>query len=352
MEVTKKEFGIIENKTISLYTLTNSNGMEMNVTNYGCIVTSIKVPDKNGQINDIVLGFNELKDYLEDNPYFGCVVGRYGNRIANGKFSINGNEYILAQNDGTNNLHGGVKGFNKQVWSADEIKNDTYAGIEFKYLSKDGEEGFPGDLSVTVTYTINDNNEFKIDYKATTDKITICNLTHHSYFNLAGERSGSILDHQILIKANKYTPVDSNIITTGELADVSGSPFDLRVPTTIGNHINDDNPQLKYAGGYDHNWVIDRPDGSKELLLAATVKDPGTGRKMDVLTTEPGIQFYSGNFLDGTLTGKSGLKYQFRSGLCLETQHFPDSPNKPGFPTTILKPGQLYNTSTIYKFYC
>ena len=351
MQINKKEFGVIDNKIIELYTLTNNNNLELNVTNYGCIVTSIKMPDKTGKIKDIVLGFNDLESYLNDNPYFGCIVGRYGNRIANGKFSLNGNEYTLTQNEGANNLHGGIKGFNKKIWDATEIKNDTSVGIEFKYISKDGEEGFPGNLAITVIYTINDNNEFKIDYKATTDKETICNLTHHSYFNLSGESSGTILDHQIMINANKYTPIGSDLITTGELADVTGTPFDFRTLTTIGNHINDDNTQLKYAGGYDHNWVIDRLEGSKELLLAATVKDPKSGRKMDVLTTEPGIQFYSGNFLDGTLIGKSGLKYQFRSGLCLESQHFPDSPNKPRFPSTTLKPDQTYTTTTIYKFH-
>lgn len=350
--IKKEKFGVFEGKNVDIYTLTNKKGIEMKVTNYGCIVTSLKVPDKSGKINDIVLGFNELQSYLKKNPYFGAIIGRYGNRIANSKFSLNGKEYNLAKNDGPNNLHGGIKGFDKVIWDAGEIKDNKSIGIEFKYLSKDGEEGFPGNLSVTVTYTINDNNEFKIGYKAETDSITICNLTHHTYFNFSGEGSGSILDHQVLIKSRRFTPIDSTLIPTGELADVTGTPFDFRSPAAIGKRINEDNLQLRYGGGYDHNWVLDRTDNSKELILAASVYDPKSERKMDVLTTEPGIQMYSGNFLDGTLIGKSGKKYEKRSGFCLETQHYPDSPNKPDFPTTTLEPGKIYSTSTVYKFYC
>ncbi len=352
LNINKKDFGDVNNKPVFLFTLTNNNNIEISITNYGGTVTSLKVPDKTGQVKDIVLGFNDLKSYLNDHPYFGSIIGRYGNRIANGKFSLNGKEYILAKNNGTNNLHGGIKGFDKQIWNVNEIKDKSSVGIELTYLSKDGEEGFPGNLSVAVTYTINNNNEFRIDYKATTDIVTICNLTNHSYFNLSGEGNGSILDHEVMIKANKYTPINSSLITTGELADVTGTPFDFQTPTPIGKNINEDNLQLKYAGGYDHNYVLDKPKDSKALLLAATVNNPKSGRSMDVLTTEPGIQFYSGNFLDGTLVGKSGKNYNQRYGFCLETQHYPDSPNKPNFPSTILEPGQTYLTSTIYKFYC
>ncbi len=350
--IKKTKFGIVESKNIDIYTLTYKNGIEMKVTNYGCIVTSLKVPDKSGNMDDIVLGFNDLQTYLKGHPYFGAIIGRYGNRIANSKFSLKGKVYLLAKNDGPNNLHGGNKGFDKVVWDAIEIKDNKFAGIEFKYLSKDGEEGFPGNLSVTVTYTINDNNEFKIDYKAKTDAITICNLTHHIYFNLSGEGNGSILDHQAMIRSRRFTPIDSTLIPTGELADVTGTPFDFRSSTAIGRHINEDNMQLKYGGGYDHNWILDKLSDSKKVSIAASVYDPKSGRKMDVLTTEPGIQMYSGNFLDGTLIGKSGKKYEKRSGFCLETQHYPDSPNKPDFPTTILEPGRTYSTTTVYKFYC
>lgn len=352
LSIKKAKFGEVEGKNVDIFTLANRNGVEMKVTNYGCIVTSLKVPGKFEKADDVVLGFNDLQSYLKKNPYFGAIIGRYGNRIANSRFSLNGKEYILAKNDGSNNLHGGIKGFDKVIWDAAEIKDDESVGIEFKYLSKDGEEGFPGNLSVIVTYTINDNNEFKIDYKAKTDAVTVCNLTHHTYFNLSGEGSGSILDHQVMIKSSRITPIDTTLIPTGELADVAGTPFDFRESTVIGKRINEDNLQLKYGGGYDHNWILNRTGNSKDLILAASVYDPKSGRKMDVLTTEPGIQMYTGNFLDGTLIGKSGKKYKKRSGFCLETQHYPDSPNKTDFPTTTLEPGQMYFTTTIYKFYC
>jgi aldose 1-epimerase len=349
-KVEKAPFGTVDGKAVDIYTITNAKGVEMKVTNYGGIVTSLRVPDRNGAMADIVLGFNDVDSYVKGSPYFGCIVGRYGNRIGGAKFTLDGKEYRLAANNGPNSLHGGVKGFDKQVWDANEINRKTLAGVEFTYVSRDGEEGFPGTLTTKVTYTLSNRNEFKITYKATTDKPTICNLTHHSYFNLAGEGSGDILGTEITLKCSKYTPIDSVLIPTGELADVAGTPFDFREPTVIGARVNEDNQQLKFGLGYDHNWAIDRK-GQKGLVLAATAFDPASGRCMDVLTTEPGIQMYVGNFLDGTLTGKSGKPYIYRSGFCLETQHYPDSPNKPGWPSVTLKPGKVYKTTTVYKFY-
>jgi aldose 1-epimerase len=356
LKIEKGPFGTVDGNAVDLYTLTNDKGVEMKVTTYGATVTSLKVPDKAGALADIVLGFNDVSGYvnpafLKANPYFGAAIGRYGNRIGNAKFMLEGKEYSLAKNNGPNNLHGGVKGFDKRIWTAKEVKGKTSVGLEFTYVSKDSEEGFPGTLTAKITYTLTDSNEFKIDYNATTDKPTICNLTHHSYFNLAGEGTGDILGHEVMIKASKFTPVDSTLITTGELKPVAGTPFDFLKSTAIGARINDTNEQLKFGKGYDHNWVIDKTKGSSSLILAATVVEPKSGRCMDVLTTEPGIQMYSGNFLDGSLTGKSGKAYQHRFGFCLETQHYPDSPNKPAFPTTELKPGQTYKTSTVYKFY-
>jgi aldose 1-epimerase len=355
LAIEKAPFGTVDGKAVDLYTLTNAKGVEMKVTNYGGTVTSLKVPDKAGQMGDIVLGFNDAAGYvgpafLKANPYFGAIIGRYGNRIGGAKFTLEGKECTLAKNNGPNNLHGGSKGFDKVIWDAKEIKGKTSVGLEFTYVSKDGEEGFPGTLTATVTYTLTNNNEFKIDYKATTDKPTICNLTHHSYFNLSGEGSGDILGTEIQLNASKYTPVDSTLITTGEFIDVKGTPFDFLKSTAIGARVNEDNEQLKFGKGYDHNWVIDRK-GQNGLVLAATAYDPKSGRAMDVLTTEPGIQMYVGNFLDGTLVGKSGKNYTHRSGFCLETQHYPDSPNKPKWPSVELKPGQTYKTSTVYKFY-
>jgi aldose 1-epimerase len=351
LKIEKGPFGSVDGKSVDLYTLTNDKGMEMKVTNYGCIVTSLKVPDKAGKAGDVVLGYNDVASYVKNNPYFGAAIGRYGNRIGGAKFTLDGKDYLLEKNNGPNSLHGGKKGFDKVIWDAKEVNGKNSVGVEFSYVSKDGEEGFPGNLSIKITYTVTDNNEFKVDYSATTDKTTICNLTHHSYFNLAGEGASDILGHELMIKASKYTPVDSTLITTGELALVAGTPFDFLKPTAIGSRIGVENIQLKYGLGYDHNWVLDRPANSKDLLLAATVAEPKSGRCMDVLTTEPGLQFYSGNFLDGTITGKSGQVYKHRYGFCLESQHFPDSPNKPKFPSTVLKPGETYKTSTVYKFY-
>jgi aldose 1-epimerase len=352
--IVKQPFGSVDSVPVDLYTLTNSKGAEMKVMTYGGIVTSLKVPDKAGVMGDIVLGFNDVGGYtgpayLKANPYFGAIIGRYGNRIGGAKFTVEGTKCVLAANNGPNSLHGGPTGFHKRIWAAKEVKGQGSVGIELTYTSKDGEEGFPGNLAVAVTYTLTDNNELKIDYKATTDKVTICNLTHHSYFNLSGEGSGDILGTEITIPSSKYTPVDSTLITTGELADVTGTPFDFRTATAIGARVNDSNQQLKYGKGYDHNWVIDRTGPG--LVLCATAYDPKSGRAMDVLTTEPGVQMYVGNFLDGSLTGKSGKVYNFRNAFCLETQHYPDSPNKPAFPSVTLKPGDTYSTSTVYKFY-
>lgn len=349
MKIEKKPWGEVEGKKVDLYTLTNAKGVVMTVTNYGGIVVSLLVSDKAGKMGDIVLGYNDVASYVKNNPYFGCIVGRYGNRIGKAKFTLDGKEYKLAVNNGENSLHGGVKGFDKVVWDAKEVKEKDAVGVELKYLSKDMEEGFPGNLSVTITYWLTNNDEFKIDYHATTDKPTVVNLTHHTYFNLAGEGSGDILGHELMLHADKYTPVDAGLIPTGKLDPVEGTPMDFRKATAIGARIDADFEQLKFGKGYDHNWVV-KKEKPGEMELAATVYEPKSGRFMEVLTTEPGIQFYAGNFLDGSITGKSGKAYALRNGLCLETQHYPDSPNKPDFPSVVLKPGATYKTSTIYKF--
>lgn len=349
LSIEKQPFGEVDGKKVNLYTLTNANKIEMKVTNYGGIITSLKVPDKNGHFDDIVLGYNTLAEYIKNNPYFGAIIGRYGNRIKLGKFTLEGNEYTLATNNPPNALHGGPKGFDKVVWDAKTTQDSNSVSIQFSYLSKDGEEGYPGDLNVIVTYILTNENELKIDYLATTDKPTIVNLTNHTYWNFAGEGSGDILNHQLMINADKYTPVDNTLIPTGEIASVEGTPMDFRVPTAIGSRIDDDFEQLKFGKGYDHNWVLNKSI-ENEMTLAATVFEPTNGRYMEIYTTEPGIQFYSGNFLDGSIVGKSGKKYEFRDGFCLETQHYPDSPNKPNFPSTVLRPGETYETTTLHKF--
>ncbi len=343
----KQSFGKTETgDQVELYTLTNSKGVAAAITNYGGILVSLKVPDRAGKLADVVLGHDELDNYKAKSPYFGAIVGRYGNRIGKAKFTLNGIEYKLARNDGENSLHGGIKGFDKALWNAKEI--DGGKGLELTYLSKDGEEGFPGNLAVTVIYSLNDENELKIDYSATTDKDTVVNLTNHSYFNLAGQGEGDVLGHQVTINADRFTPVDAGLIPTGELKPVEGTPFDFRTPHTIGARINDKDEQLALGRGYDHNFVINRT--AEGLIAAVRVSEPKTGRVMEVLTTEPGVQFYTGNFLDGTITGKGGKVYQQRYGFCFETQHFPDSPNKPGFPSVVLKPGGRYHTTTLYRF--
>jgi aldose 1-epimerase len=331
-----------EGQPVELYTLTNAKGSEARIMTYGGVVVSLKIPDRSGGFGDVVAGFDNLEGYLTPPPYFGAIIGRYGNRIGGGRFSLGGMEYQLAKNDGANHLHGGVRGFDKRVWSAKPLSPQS---LELSYLSKDGEEGYPGNLSATVTYTLTDAHELRIEYSATTDKETVVNLTNHSYFNLAGE--GDILGHQVLIHADRFTPVDKGLIPTGELKSVAGTPFDFQMAKTIGERIEQKDEQLILGRGYDHNWVLNRAGSGLET--AAKVTDPKSGRVMEVLTTEPGLQFYTGNFLDGTLKGK-GRVYTRRSAFCMETQHFPDSPNKPAFPSTVLKPGDTYRTTTVYRF--
>ena len=339
-------------QAVSLYTLTNRAGAEAAILNYGGILVSLKMPDRTGKLADVVLGFENIDGYLQDKSYLGALVGRYGNRIALGKFSLGGTTYTLARNNGANSLHGGDVGFNRKMWTAREVSVQGDPSLELKYVSKAGEEGYPGTLSVTVVYTLMADNALKIAYSATTDAETVVNLTNHAYFNLGGQGEGDILQHEVILHADRYTPVSDALIPTGELASVKGTPFDFQTPTAIGARINQDNQQLKYGHGYDHNWVLSGHEGnaSTEPALAAEVYEPKSGRVMKVLTTEPGIQFYTGNFLDGTAHGKGGKVYNQRYAFCLETQHFPDSPNHPNFPSTVLKPGQQYRTTTVYKF--
>lgn len=335
----------IDGKKVQLYSLKNKNGLELWVTNFGLRVVSLITPDKNGQFADIVLGYKTIDEYINDNSFFGGVVGRFGNRLDLGKFTIDNQNFQVTINDGINSLHGGKRGFDKVVWDAVPAVNS----ITFTYVSPDMEEGYPGALTAVVKYTLTDDNEFKIEYEATTDKPTIVNLTQHSYFNLRGEGYSTILDHNLEINADKFTPVDSTLIPTGELMPVDSTPFDFRIPKLIGLQINDtQNEQLKFGGGYDHNWVL-RKD-STELSFAVRLTDTTSGRVLEVYTTEPGLQFYSGNFLNGKIVGKSGKPYQYRSAIVLETQHFPDSPNQTNFPNTILKPGEKYTQTCIYKF--
>jgi len=334
---------------VTVYKLRNAHGVEAQITNYGGILMSLKVPDRNGKFDDVVLGFNTPEDYMKKNdPYFGAIIGRYGNRIAKGRFKLNGVEYKLAVNNGENHLHGGIKGFDKVVWTGRETRTKDGPAVVLTYLSKDGEEGYPGNLRVTVVYRLTNNNELRIDYSATTDKDTVLNLTHHSYFNFLGEGNGDILNHQVKIDADEFVPTDAGSIPLGTLSKVVGTPFDFLKSTAIGARINDDNEQLKLGNGYDHTFVIRGRAGT--LRHAASVYEPTTGRTMEVFTTEPGMQLYTGNFLNGTLTGKSGKPYPRRSGFCLETQHYPDSPNQPSFPTTTLRKGAAYHSTTIYKF--
>ncbi len=327
-----------------LFTLKNSNGVTVTITNYGGKVVSLFVPDNNGELADIVLGYDNIKETVNGNPYFGAIIGRYANRIAKGKFSIDGKEYALDTNNGPNALHGGIVGYNDVVFDAEQEANR----LVLKHHDPDMHEGYPGNVDVTVVYELTDDNELKITYDAVTDKPTIINLTNHSFFNLHGEGSGTILDHHLLINADRYTPIDSTLIPTGELASVKGSSFDFTQLTPIGEHINDDNEQIRNGGGFDHNWVLNGENGT--MKLAAKVEEPKSGRVMEVYTTEPGLQFYAGNFLDGSDVGKGGKRYEYRTAFCLETQHFPDSPNHPDFPSTILRPGEKYHSETVYKF--
>jgi aldose 1-epimerase len=335
-----------DGRSVHLYTLRNVNAMEATITDHGATLVSLKVPDRFGDFADVVLGFDDLNGYVRSQTYFGATVGRYANRIAHGRFTLDGVEYHLAQNDGENSLHGGLKGFDRVLWGATDVSAEQ-PSLELTYLSKDGEEGYPGNLSVHVRYTLSSSDELRIEYAARTDKDTIINLTNHSYFNLSGAGSGDILGHVLEIAADRYTPINWELIPTGQLESVENSPFDFRKPTTVGSRIESDNEQLKLAGGYDHNFVL---NGAGALSFAARVTEPASGRVLEVFTSQVGMQFYSGNFLNGTARGKQGVEYQRRSGLCLETQHFPDSPNHANFPSTVLKAGETFESTTVYRF--
>ncbi len=347
--IKKEVFGTTrDGKSVDLYTLTNHHGMEVWAMTYGGVIVSLRVPDQKGQLDDVVLGYDKLEGYLTKGSYFGAIIGRYGNRIAKGKFTLDGKPYTLPVNDGPNSLHGGIKGFDKVVWKSEPFEKPDEVGVVFWYTSADGEEGYPGNLKVTVSYTLNDKNELVLDYHATTDKPTPVNLTNHTYFNLAGVGKGDVLGHEVKLNAEHFTPIDGTLIPTGKIATVKGTPLDFTKPTAIGARIEQKDAQLNFAHGYDHNFVVKR--SAEGLTLTARVYEPTTGRVMEVFTTEPGVQFYTGNFLDGTITGKQGRVYQRRYAFCLETQHYPDSPNQPAFPSTILRPGQTYHTTTVYKF--
>jgi aldose 1-epimerase len=346
MDLRQQPFGTVNGVPVNLYTLSNDNGLSAGITNYGGIIVSLLAPNRDGQLGDVVLGFDSLEDYLQKNPFFGCLVGRYANRIAGGSFTLNGVGYTLAQNNGPNHLHGGLKGFDKVIWQAETESSDNAASLRLHYLSRDGEEGYPGNLSVNVVYALSNDNALKIDYQATTDQATILNLTNHTYFNLAGR--GDILGHVMTLNAEQFTPVDAALIPTGELRSARGTPMDFTRPIPIGDRINAPDEQVSLGRGYDHNWILNNPEGS--LTLAARVTEPASGRVLEVLTTQPGVQFYTGNMLPDRLAGKQGQTYSKRSGFCLETQHFPDSPNQPDFPSVVLQPEDTYHQTTIFKF--
>ncbi|HSW27987.1 MAG TPA: aldose epimerase family protein [Longimicrobiales bacterium] len=350
--VTQGPFGVMpDGDSVQVFTLTNARGIQAMVITYGAIIQSLKVPDRSGALGDVVLGFDDLAGYLGETPYFGALIGRYGNRIGGARFELDGTTYRLAANNGANHLHGGVRGFDKVVWDAEPVESGSGAAVVFRRTSPAGEEGYPGALSVEVTYTLTDAGDLVFDYLATTDAPTPVNLTQHSYFNLAGDGSGDVLGHLLTLNASRYTPVDAGLIPTGELASVEGTPFDFRTSHAIGERIGADDEQIRLGGGYDHNFVLNREGVAPDaLVLAARVEEPTNGRFLEVRTTEPGVQFYSGNFLDGTLTGKSGAVYNHRYGFCLETQHFPDSPNQSAFPSSILRPGEEYRSRTVLTF--
>lgn len=350
-------FGALpDGREVTLYRLANDHGLAVEIMNYGGIIVSLRAPDREGNVEDIVLGFNSLDGYLSDayrqlNPYFGALIGRYGNRIDQGRFTLDGTTYQLTANDGDNHLHGGGRGFDRRLWDAEPFSGEDGEGLILRHVSEDGEEGYPGRLEATVTYTLTDDNALKVRYRAETDQATPVNLTQHSYFNLAGEGAPGILDHVLTIHGDAFTPVDEMLIPTGEIRDVAGTPFDFREPTPIGARIADADRQLERGGGYDHNFVLSMDSAPLDApRAAARVVEPGSGRVLEIATTEPGLQFYSGNFLDGSVTGKGGEPYGQRSGFALETQHFPDSPNQPDFPSTILEPGETYHSLTVYRF--
>ena len=350
--VTRAAFGSLpDGRGVEQFTITNARGVEVRVITYGGIVTAIRTPDRGGRLDDIVLGHDHLDGYLAASPYFGAIIGRYANRIANGRFTLDGVTYSLARNNGPNALHGGVRGFDKVLWAAEPFRDERDAGVRLRYRSADGEEGYPGAVDVTVTYVLTSRDELVVAYDAVADKATAINLSQHTYWNLHGVERGTILDHVLTLDASRFTPVDSNLIPTGEIASVAGTPFDFRVPVAIGARIDAPHEQLRYGRGYDHNWVLDRRDATPdELRHAARVMDSMSGRTLDISTTEPGVQFYTGNFLDGTISGKRGRVYARRSALVLETQHFPDSPNHANFPSTILRPGATYRSRTVFAF--
>jgi len=349
MRISKASFGkTLDGKIVDLYTLTNANGAVAKITNYGGIITSLTMPDKNGLYEDVVLGYDSLSDYLKESPYFGALIGRYGNRIANGKFQLDNKAYSLPVNNGPNSLHGGTKGFDKVLWDVSTVQTDSGVGLKLLYESPDGDQGYPGNLKVEVNYLLGNDNTFNINYKASTDQRTIVNLTQHSYFNLSGNTRNNILDHLLTLNADQYIPINADLIPLGKPKDVSGTPFDFREATPIGKGINDGDIQLKNGNGYDHCWVLNTSDST--LHFAARLEHPTNGRTLEVYTSEPGIQFYSGNFLDGTIKGKYNQVYHKYTGMALETQHFPDSPNQPEFPSVILNPGDIYSSSTTYKF--
>jgi aldose 1-epimerase len=348
--VERAPFGQLpDGRQVDLFTLTNAHGIQVGAMTYGAIITSIQTPDRAGKRADVVLGFDSLAGYVAGSPYFGAVVGRYANRIARGQFTLDGVTHHLARNNGPNTLHGGERGFDKVLWSAEPFENDSAVGVTFRYESPDGEEGYPGAVSVQVTYTLTGRDELVLDYDASTTKATPLNLSQHTYWNLHGDGAGTILDQLLTLNASALTPVDSTLIPTGQITPVAGTPFDFRQPTAIGARIDEPNEQLRFGRGYDHNWVL-VPARPGALTPAARLEDPISGRRIDIRTTEPGLQFYSGNFLDGTIKGKGGHVYGHRTGLCLETQHFPDSPNHPNFPSTVLRPGEHYRSRTVIAF--
>lgn len=349
--IASEPWGEVQGEEVTLFTLTNANGMEVKITNYGGIITSVVVPDNQGAMENVTLGFDNLDDYLAGHPYFGTITGRYANRIARGAFEIGGEKYYLALNNNTNALHGGVVGFDKVVWDAEEVVGNGEVGVKLSRVSPDMEEGYPGNLAVDVTYTLTDDDEIRIDYRATTDKATVVNLTNHAYWNLAGDGSGTAEGHVLTLMASSYTPVDASLIPTGEIAPVAGTPMDFTTGTAIGERIRDDFEQLAIGRGYDHNYVLDRLSADDtSLMTAAVVVEPESGRTLTISTTEPGIQFYSGNFLDATEIGAAGRMYRQGDGFALETQHYPDSPNQPDFPSTLLEPGEEFTSTTIYAF--